>query len=118
MEMIVEGKVPINHNILYGIQDIFNTLPSLHLIRQSPSIASEINDQTMVTYLGTILRSVVALHNLILNKFEMKRLKEEEEEAARKKKEEEQKKRDEEKAAKEKEEKEKEEKENAEAKKE
>eukprot|EP01059_Diplonema_ambulator_P028065 TRINITY_DN46780_c0_g1_i1.p1 TRINITY_DN46780_c0_g1~~TRINITY_DN46780_c0_g1_i1.p1 ORF type:complete len:360 (+),score=154.30 TRINITY_DN46780_c0_g1_i1:28-1107(+) len=79
MEMVVAGKLPLNHNILYYIQDIFNSLPSLHLIRHSTAIATETNDQTMVTYLGSLMRSIVALHNLILNKFDMKRLKEEEE---------------------------------------
>eukprot|EP01061_Rhynchopus_euleeides_P001086 TRINITY_DN10767_c0_g3_i1.p2 TRINITY_DN10767_c0_g3~~TRINITY_DN10767_c0_g3_i1.p2 ORF type:complete len:362 (+),score=213.72 TRINITY_DN10767_c0_g3_i1:45-1130(+) len=109
MELVSEGKLPMNHNIMYIVQDIFNTLPSLHAIRQSASVATEVNDQTMIAYLGTLLRSVVALHNLILNKFEMKRLKEEEEAAARAKIEKEEK----EKA--EKEEKEKAEKEKAEA---
>ena len=125
MDMVAEQKIPMNQNIMYGfhpffsvqfehytqyryiVQDIFNTLPSLHGIRNSAALASEANDQTMLTYLGVLLRSVLGLHNLILNKFEMKKLKEEEEEAVRAKLE---------KLAKEKEEKEKEEKEKEEKK--
>ncbi|KAJ9471162.1 26S proteasome non-ATPase regulatory subunit 7-like protein B [Diplonema papillatum] len=110
MELVADDKLPLNHNILYTVQDIFNTLPSLHHIRQSTAIAQEVNDQTMVTYLGSLLRSVVALHNLILNKFEVKRLKEQQEEAAKKKLEEQAKKEKEEKEEKEAKEKEAEEK--------
>eukprot|EP01065_Artemidia_motanka_P050822 TRINITY_DN8777_c5_g1_i1.p1 TRINITY_DN8777_c5_g1~~TRINITY_DN8777_c5_g1_i1.p1 ORF type:complete len:403 (+),score=168.81 TRINITY_DN8777_c5_g1_i1:107-1210(+) len=79
LEMVAEGKLPVNNEVMYVVQDIFNTLPSLAQFRATPEMPTEVNDSLMVSYMGNIVRSVLALHNLIMNKFEMRRLKEESE---------------------------------------
>merc|ERR1712096_344892 len=84
LQSVVDEKLPVNNEIMYCVQDIFNTLPGLNMFRTTPEMATEVNDGLMVSYMGQVMRSVLALHNLILNKFEMKRLKEE---AEKKKKE-------------------------------
>merc|ERR1719324_2182081 len=73
---VVEGKLPMNQEIIYQLQEIFNLLPdqdSEELIR---AFAMETNDMMLALYLGSMLRSTVALHNLINNKIKNKKLKE------------------------------------------
>ena len=68
LEKVVQGKLPMNHVILYQLQDIFNLLPNLHLEEFTKSFAVKTNDQLLVVYLASLIRSVLALHNLIGNK--------------------------------------------------
>merc|ERR1712224_834962 len=83
---VVEGKLPMNQEIVYQLQEIFNLLPdqdSEDLVR---SFAMETNDMMLALYLGTMLRSTVALHNLINNKIKNKKAKEEKSEDKKAKK--------------------------------
>lgn len=68
LQKVVEGKLPMNHIILYQLQDIFNLLPNLHLEEFATSFAVKTNDQLLLVYLASLIRSVLALHNLIDNK--------------------------------------------------
>jgi len=77
LQMVASGKLPVNNEVLCCVQDIFNVLPGLSQFRATPEMPTEVNDSLMVNYVTNIMRSVLALHNLILNKFEMRRLKEE-----------------------------------------
>mmetsp|Transcript_92563 Transcript_92563/g.241159 ORF Transcript_92563/g.241159 Transcript_92563/m.241159 type:complete len:345 (+) Transcript_92563:73-1107(+) len=75
LTQVVAGKLPVNQEIIYQLQEIFNLLPdqdSEELIR---SFAMETNDMMLALYLGSMLRSTVALHNLINNKINNKKLK-------------------------------------------
>ena len=65
---VASGKLPINHTILYQLQDIFNLLPNLNLEGFTKAFAVKMNDQLLVVYLASLIRSVIALHNLIGNK--------------------------------------------------
>jgi len=85
---VVDGKLPQNHMIMYQLQDIFNLLPNLNVEALIQSITINTNDQMVVIYLASLVRAVIALHNLISNKLQNKDL-EKEKEAERKKKEEE-----------------------------
>jgi len=85
---VVDGKLPQNHQIMYQLQDIFNLLPNLNVEALIQSITINTNDQMVVIYLASLVRAVIALHNLISNKLQNKDL-EKEKEAERKKKEEE-----------------------------
>lgn len=49
-------------------QDIFNLLPNLNVAELSKSFAVESNDMMLVMYVASLIRSVIALHNLIDNK--------------------------------------------------
>lgn len=68
LEKVLAGKLPLNHPILYQLQDIFNLLPNLNLEEFARSFAVKTNDQMLIIYVTSIVRSVIALHNLIGNK--------------------------------------------------
>ena len=68
LEKVAMRKLPINHQILYQLQDIFNLLPNLNLEEFTRSFAVKTNDQLLIVYVASLIRSVIALHNLIGNK--------------------------------------------------
>ncbi|XP_022091991.1 26S proteasome non-ATPase regulatory subunit 7-like [Acanthaster planci] len=68
LEQVAAGKLPINHTIIYQLQDIFNLLPDVNLREFVRSFVVTTNDQMLVIYLASLIRSVIALHNLISNK--------------------------------------------------
>merc|ERR1711997_845355 len=68
LEQVVEGKMPMNHQITYLLQDIFNLVPDLTTTSFVKSINVNTNDQMLVIYAASLIRSIIALHNLINNK--------------------------------------------------
>ena len=68
LEQIVLGSLPTNHSIVYELQDILNLLPDINLSEFSKAFYLKTNDQMLVVYLSCLIRSVIALHNLINNK--------------------------------------------------
>lgn len=68
LDAVVSGKLPINHSIIYLLQDIFNLLPDATTETFVKSTYVKTNDQMLVVYLASLVRSVIALHNLINNK--------------------------------------------------
>lgn len=62
------GKLPVNHQIIYHLQDALNLLPDLSDAVVTQSFTSSTNDQLLVVYLSTLLRAVIALHALVDNK--------------------------------------------------
>lgn len=68
LEKVVDGKLPINHPIVYSLQDVFNLLPNTSTPQFTQSAHVKTNDQLLVVYLASLVRSVIALHNLINNK--------------------------------------------------
>jgi len=67
---VVAGKLPINHQVVYQLQDIFNLLPDVKLLEFVKSMYVKTNDQMLVVYLSSLIRSIIALHNLIDNKIQ------------------------------------------------
>ncbi|TFK36457.1 maintenance of mitochondrial structure and function-domain-containing protein [Crucibulum laeve] len=65
---VSEGKMPVNHQIVYHLQDALNLLPDLSDPMTTQSFASSTNDQMLVVYLSSLLRAVIALHALVDNK--------------------------------------------------
>ena len=65
---VVQGKLPINHQIVYQLQDIFNLFPDISHGNFVESLYVKTNDQMLVVYLAVLIRSIIALHNLINNK--------------------------------------------------
>merc|ERR1712110_544849 len=89
---VAAGKLPMNYKIIYGLQDIFNLLPDVTGIEFNKAMQQVSNDQMLIVYLASMIKSVIALHNLIDNKLDMNEKEREEEkkdEEARKKKQEE-----------------------------
>jgi len=72
LQQVVDGKLPMNHQITYLLQDIFNLVPDLTCESFVKSINVNTNDQMLVIYAASLIRSVIALHNLINNKLSNK----------------------------------------------
>eukprot|EP01135_Chromosphaera_perkinsii_P005634 Nk52_evm5s356 gene=Nk52_evmTU5s356 len=68
LQGVVSGKFPVNNQILSYLQDIFNLLPNLKLDELVKAFSIKTNDQMLVLYLSSMIRSVIALHNLVNNK--------------------------------------------------
>ncbi|THH02992.1 hypothetical protein EW145_g6621 [Phellinidium pouzarii] len=65
---VAAGTLPINHQIVYHLQDVFNLLPDLDDPVVTQSFTSNTNDQLLIVYLSSLLRAVIALHALVDNK--------------------------------------------------
>ena len=70
LEKVVSGKLPINHQIVYQLQDVFNLLPDIDFQEFVKAVYVKTNDQMLVVYLASLIRSIIALHNLINNKIQ------------------------------------------------
>jgi len=68
MEHVEAGRLPVNNDIIYELQDVFNLLPNLNAEELMKSFSVKSNDMMLVIYLSSLIRSVIALHNLIDNK--------------------------------------------------
>uniref|UniRef100_A0A2K5XC96 MPN domain-containing protein n=1 Tax=Mandrillus leucophaeus TaxID=9568 RepID=A0A2K5XC96_MANLE len=65
LEEVATGKLPIHHQIIYELQDIFSLLPDMSLQEPVKAFYLRTKDQMVVVYLASLIHSVVALHNLI-----------------------------------------------------
>mmetsp|Transcript_26963 Transcript_26963/g.85789 ORF Transcript_26963/g.85789 Transcript_26963/m.85789 type:complete len:190 (+) Transcript_26963:947-1516(+) len=95
LQNVLSGRLPVNHRIIYQLQDVFNLLPNLNVQELVQAFAIKTNDMSLAIYLAAVMRAVVALHHLIDNKLTNK----EKESAADKEKEEEKEKEKDEKPA-------------------
>ncbi|KZO99481.1 Mov34-domain-containing protein [Calocera viscosa TUFC12733] len=68
LQQVAKGEQPINHSLLYSLQDALNLLPDLEEPATTRSFRTTTNDELLVVYLSSLVRSVVALHNLVDNK--------------------------------------------------
>lgn len=73
-----QGKLPVNHQITYHLQDALNLLPDLSNPLTTGSFISNTNDQLLVVYLSSLVRAVIALHALVDNKAQNSRTEAEE----------------------------------------
>lgn len=97
LEKVYEKKLPMNHSILGKLQNVFNLLPNLtygdtttdkymnghgvdNIEDSSNPLATAFtvksNDELMMVYISTLVRSIIAFHDLIENKLENKKLNE------------------------------------------
>merc|ERR1711998_20860 len=72
LENVISKKLPVNNEIVGMIQDIFNLLPNLSIEEMVKAFAVKTNDMAMVIYVSSMVRSIIALHNMINNKIENK----------------------------------------------
>ncbi|PVU94660.1 hypothetical protein BB561_002381 [Smittium simulii] len=80
LDSVVEGKLPINYEIIQNIQKIFNLLPKT--IEYSPTennstpnasnstITRATNDSFLIIYVSSMIRAIISLHDLITNKIQ------------------------------------------------
>lgn len=68
LDDVLAGKLPLNHQVIYKLQDCFNLLPDLDSEDMKRAMAHAQNDQSLVVYLSSLIRGVVALHGLVENR--------------------------------------------------
>ena len=68
LQDVARGKMPVNHQIIYNLQDALNLLPDLNNSVLTQSFSSTTNDELLVVYLSSLMRAVIALHTLVDNK--------------------------------------------------
>lgn len=64
---ICNKRLPVNPKIIYLLQDIFNLSPNLKVESIVKAFAVKGNDMMLVIYLSSLIRAIIALHNLINN---------------------------------------------------
>jgi 26S proteasome regulatory subunit N8 len=87
LQDVARGKMPVNHQIIYNLQDALNLLPDLDDSALTQSFSSTTNDELLVVYLSSLMRAVIALHALVDNKASIGRTELEESEEKKEKKE-------------------------------
>jgi 26S proteasome regulatory subunit N8 len=68
LEACVRGDQKVNPEIVANLQTILNLLPNLNTDDMVRSMLIKTNDMHMAIYLSALIRSVIALHDLINNK--------------------------------------------------
>ncbi|WFD27673.1 proteasome regulatory particle subunit [Malassezia nana] len=68
---VMRGELPVNHEIVYELQNVFNYLPDLEKPETVRSFRVANNDRLLIVYLSSLIRSVIALHALVNNRLEM-----------------------------------------------
>jgi len=69
---VINGKIPLNPQIIYNIQEIFNLLPNFDSESLIKAMSIQTNNNYLVLYLSWLVKTVVALHKLINNKIAIK----------------------------------------------
>lgn len=64
--------MPLNNQINSNLQNILNMLPNLNVEALVRSMLVKTNDMYLAMYLAALVRSVIALHNLLNNKIQFK----------------------------------------------
>lgn len=82
---VQRGTLPINNEVMYLLQDVFNLLPSLDGDAVAQAMACKTNDMMLGVYLGSLIKAIVAIHNLINNKISLSAAEAAEEAAKREK---------------------------------
>ena len=68
LEACVRGDQKVNPEIVANLQTILNLLPNLNTEEMVRSMLIKTNDMQMAIYLSALIRSVIALHDLINNR--------------------------------------------------
>jgi len=71
---VVEGRMPVNRRIVSNMQEIVNLLPNLNVEALIQAFLVKSNDMSLVIYVASLIRTIVALHSLLANKLEMRAL--------------------------------------------
>lgn len=65
LSLVRDGKLPINHQVIYQLQEIIGLLPQLGGdVDLGKAFRAGVNDQSIIVYLSSIIRTVLALHDL------------------------------------------------------
>lgn len=72
LEQVAAGQLPVNNEIMYRMQDVFNLLPTLNMPELISGFLTKTNDMMLVLYVSALIRTIIALHNLVDNKIMLK----------------------------------------------
>lgn len=72
LEKVISGRMPINNQITYNLQNMFNLLPNLNVDELIKSMFVKTNDMHLAMYISALVRSILALHGLLANKIKYK----------------------------------------------
>eukprot|EP00543_Licmophora_paradoxa_P002140 CAMPEP_0202443950 /NCGR_PEP_ID=MMETSP1360-20130828/3113_1 /ASSEMBLY_ACC=CAM_ASM_000848 /TAXON_ID=515479 /ORGANISM="Licmophora paradoxa, Strain CCMP2313" /LENGTH=317 /DNA_ID=CAMNT_0049059797 /DNA_START=38 /DNA_END=991 /DNA_ORIENTATION=+ len=70
LESCLRGEMKINQEIIANMQTILNLLPNLNTEDLVRAMLVKTNDMHMAIYLSALIRSVIALHDLVNNKIQ------------------------------------------------
>lgn len=70
LEACVRGEQKVNPEIVANLQTILNLLPNLNTEEMVRSLLIKTNDMQLAVYLAALIRSVIALHDLINNRIQ------------------------------------------------
>ena len=68
LDSVSNGGIPLNNQIIYNLQNIFNLLPNLNVDSLIKALLYKTNDIYHAIYISSLVRSVIALHKLLNNK--------------------------------------------------
>ena len=68
LQHVLAGRLPVNHQIIGNLQTVFNLLPNLSVPELVKAMLAQANDAYLAIYVASLARSVIALHDLLLNK--------------------------------------------------
>jgi len=68
LERVLQGSLPINIEILYSIQSMLALLPNVNAEPLKTALFEVVNDEHLVLYIASLVRSVTSLHDLVINK--------------------------------------------------
>lgn len=68
LEAVVEGRAKLNQTVVSNMQTIMNLLPNLNVDELVKAVMIKTNDMYLVIYLSSLIRTVIALHDLVNNK--------------------------------------------------
>jgi 26S proteasome regulatory subunit N8 len=85
LDDVLEGKYPVNNEIVEIMQDIFNLMPNLNFESIIQSFSVKTNDFMHMTYVCSLIRAIIGVHNLIDRQFEVreKKIKDDKDEKAK-----------------------------------
>jgi 26S proteasome regulatory subunit N8 len=69
---VINKRIVPNPQIIYNIQEIFNYLPNFETEDIIKALSTQTNDNYLVLYLGSLVKSIISLHKLINNKIMIK----------------------------------------------
>lgn len=62
---VKKGKLPVNHQVVYHLQEIIGLLPRIEGDADlGKAFRVGVNEQTLVVYVSALIRTVLALHDL------------------------------------------------------
>eukprot|EP00948_MAST-09A_sp_MAST-9A-sp1_P003486 g3486.t1 len=67
---VVDGKLPVNQEILATVQQVLNIVPDLNASELQDALIQSTNDRHLAIYLSSLARSIISLHELLRNRLE------------------------------------------------